>query len=169
MRKHFNVCMRGANRQERRDRLDSRKHIRYTFDPLKLITCSKCKNWQHEDELFLALHELFCSDRNAGAPAPALVAHRLFYPDCKEFFKLPVQEDVRIKKILNGKRQLRKNIKFADLLKRAEQALATAPPQTVVENHLPWTCATPPSRPHSRIRDLFAPSASYTAMVNKAE
>ena len=129
VRKHLNVCMRGVNGQERRDRLDSRKHVRYTFDPLKLVTCAKCKTWQHEDELFLAVlvHALFCNNRSAGPPAPALMAHRTFYPDCREFFKLPLQVAVRVKKVLTDERQLRKNLKFADLLKRAEE-LATALP-----------------------------------------
>ena len=177
LRKHLNTCMRGPNRQERRNRLDSRKHVRYTFDPLKLLTCNNCKTWQHEDGSYLAVHELFCGERSAGAPAPALMAHHTFYPDCKEIFKIPLQAAVRIKKLMTDKRPLRRNPKFADLLKRAEQALVTAPPQTVVENNLPWTCSSPPSPPRSRVRDLFATppdtslrpvSYSYTATVNKA-
>ena len=142
-RKHNNKCQPGRTVKKRRDRFSARELVRYTFEPMKLIVCDHCKKWQHTDELFVAVHELFCHTVDRRGPAPAIARHSAFYPEFGDKFAIPLNVAVEIRKIFSRRGMLQSLPRFKELWRMTELAFATVAPNTVVSSSSPTHTSTP--------------------------
>ena len=129
--------------KQRRDRFSARELVRYTFDPMKLIVCEHCKKWQHTDELYVAVHELFCHTVDRCGPAPAIPRHSAFYPEFGDKFEVPITIAVEIRKIFNRRGMLQSLPRFQELRRMTEKTILMVAPSTVVHRNSHATASTP--------------------------